>query len=124
MQSAVARRSLAVRKLAARRVPRAVPGPVVRSRVAPRAIRIAGATFTFSIAYAVLTVLHATGGEPRVLHALSPIPLFARVVACTLMALPGGFLADRVLPRRAVRAIPALLAAGAGLAFVAILVWA
>ena len=102
---------------------RAAAVPSVRVQVAPRAIQITGATVGFLIAYAVLTALHAVGHEPAAVRVLSSIPLFARVAASAIVALPCGLLLHRILPeRRAVRAIPALLAIGIALASLAILV--
>jgi hypothetical protein len=98
--------------------------PSVRANVAPRAIQITGATFGFLIVYAVLTVLHALGRDPAIVRAISAIPLFARIVASTIAALPSGLLLQQVLPARAVRAIPTLLAIGIALASIAILVCA
>ncbi len=92
--------------------------------MAPRAIRITGATAGFLIAYAALTVLHAAGREPPLVRAISAIPLFARIAAGAIAALPCGLLLHRVVPARAVRAMPALLAIAIALASVAILVWA
>jgi hypothetical protein len=98
--------------------------PSARASLAPRAIQITGATIGFLIAYATITVLHAVGHEPAVIRALSPIPLFARIVSSAIAAVPSGLLLPRVLPARTVRAMPALLAMGIALVSVAILVFA
>jgi len=124
MRSAVARRPPSVRKIAAPRAVRSTAVPPVRAHVAPRAIQITGATVGFLIAYAALTVLHGVGREPAAVRALSAIPLFARIAASAIAAAPGGLLLNRILPERAVRALPALLAIGIALATGAILVCA
>ena len=124
MRSAVARRPPAVRKRAAPRAVRAVAAPAARGRVAPRAIQIVAATVVFLIAYAVLTAMHARHRDPDVARSLSPIPLFARIAATTVLALPAGLLADRLVPARWLRAAPALLAVAIVVASLAILVFA
>jgi hypothetical protein len=124
MRSAVARHPPSVRKIAAPHAARATAVPSVRTQVAPHAIQITGATVGFLIAYAALTVLHAAGREPPAVRTLSSIPLFARIAASAIAALPGGLLLPRILPERAVRLLPALLAIGIALATGAILVWA
>jgi hypothetical protein len=128
MRSAVARRPPAIRHVAqpagVARAVRPVAATRVRSRIAPRAIGVAGAAFAFLISYAALTALHAGGWDPRPVRALSSIPLFARVVASSIVGLPGGLLLGWLLPHRAVRALPAVLAIGVAVASLAILVFA
>jgi hypothetical protein len=123
MRSAVARRPPATRKVPSPRAVRAVAAPVARTSVAARAIQIAGATIAFLLAYAALTVLHAAGCEPRIVGALSPIPLFARIAASAILALLGG-LGARLLPAGALRAVRTLLAVAIAVASIVILVCA
>ncbi len=121
MRSALARHPPAARHLSVVR-PLAPPGAKPATAAARRALQVGGATIAFLLAYTLLTILHAVGREPAVIGALSPVPLFARIAACSLAALPIGVLARG--PTRMLRAMPAALALATGLAVLAILVFA
>lgn len=105
---------------------RAESAAVRRPGQVARAIQIAGATMAFLLAYATLTILHSAGHEPDCLAALSPIPLFRRVLASSMA---GGSIAWTLNhwgshPNHAVRLLPWALAATIAIALSVVLVFA
>ena len=77
----------------------------------------------FLIAYAALQLAHAGGLDPRLVRALSPIPLFARAIAAGALATVGAA-AGAMGEARLSRWLPRLLWFAAASCFLAVLVLA
>ena len=86
--------------------PAPVPLPVSvsareRSAACARAgARVVVGALTFLSSYALLQILHATGHEAPFIRALSPIPLFARLLAGAGLAVPAAVLGGAVVGAR------------------------
>lgn len=121
-----ATRTLPVARSRERRVDRR-PSPIAAPHAtsARAAVQIGGAGVVFLVLYVTLQLLHALGRDPRLVVALTPIPLFARFTASAICALPVGVAIGRLVRdhRRWLRILPALLAVAIALFVVAIAVF-
>ncbi len=98
-----------------------------RRRSSARAgLQIGGAAIGFLVIYVTLQLLHALGRDPAAVAALTPIPMFARLLASAAAAVPVGLalglgVRDRA---RSLRRLPAILAAATALFILTVLFFA
>ena len=81
-------------------VPVSIPARARSAGFARTGARVVAGAAAFLSSYALLQILHATGHEPPFVRALSPIPVFARVLASALWAAPVGFAGGAVIGTR------------------------